>query len=67
MKFARACLLLMPLSLVACNATLPQMAETGAAVASAAGYNNQAQLIRGIKEALELGSSRAASTGGTEG
>lgn len=62
MKFARTCLLLMPLSLIACNATLPQMAETGAAVASAAGYNNQAQLIRGIKEALELGSNRAASS-----
>lgn len=62
MKFARTCLLLMPLSLVACNATLPQIAETGAAVASAAGYNNQAQLIRGIKEALELGSGRAASS-----
>ncbi len=67
MKFARACLLLMPLSLVACNATLPQMAETGAAVASAAGYNNQAQLIRGIKEALELGSTRASTSLSTPG
>jgi len=62
MKFARACLLLMPLSLVACNATLPQMAETGAVVASAAGYNNQAQLIRAIKESLELGSTRVSTS-----
>jgi hypothetical protein len=62
MKFARTCVLLMPLSLVACNATLPQMAETGAAVMSAAGYGNQAQLITAIKEALELGSNRAASS-----
>ncbi|ACE83461.1 DUF4197 domain-containing protein [Cellvibrio japonicus] len=59
MKLARTCFLLLPLSLVACNATLPQIAETGAAVASATGYNNQAQLIRAIKETLELGSSRA--------
>ena len=58
----KTCLLVLPLSLAACNATLPQMAETGAAVAGAAGYNNQAQLIRGIKEALELGSTRAASS-----
>ena len=58
----KTCLLVLPLSLAACNATLPQMAETGAAVAGAAGYNNQAQLIRGIKEALELGSIRAASS-----
>lgn len=64
----KTCLLTLPLSLMACNATLPQIAETGANVASAAGYNNQAQLVRGIKEALELGSNRAAtslsSTGG---
>jgi hypothetical protein len=58
----KTCLLLMPLSLIACNATLPQIAETGANVASAAGYNNQAQLVRGIKEALELGSNRAATS-----
>lgn len=57
-----SCLLALPLSLVACNATLPQIAETGANVASAAGYNNQAQLVRGIKEALELGSNRAATS-----
>ena len=58
----KTCLLALPLSLMACNATLPQMAETGANVASAAGYNNQAQLVRGIKEALELGSNRAATS-----
>lgn len=56
----KTCVLALPLSLVACNATLPQIAETGANVASATGYNNQAQLVRGIKEALELGSNRAA-------
>ncbi len=64
MKLARTCFLLLPLglacSLVACNATLPQIAETGATVAGAAGYGNQAQMIRAIKEALELGSNRAA-------
>lgn len=58
----KTCLLVLPLSLVACNASMPQLAETGAAVASASGYNNQAQLIRGIKEALELGSTRAATS-----
>jgi hypothetical protein len=62
MNFARTCLLCLPLSLAACSASLPQMAETGAAVASAAGYNNQAQLVRGIKEALELGSARASTS-----
>lgn len=60
MKLARIYLLALPLSLVACNASLPHIAETGAAVASATGYNNQAQMIRAIKEALELGSNRAA-------
>lgn len=58
----KTCLLALPLSLMACNATLPQIAETGANVASAAGYNNQAQLVRGIKEILELGSDRAATS-----
>lgn len=56
------CLAALPLGLIACNATLPQIADTGATVASAAGYNNQAQLVRGIKEALELGSNRAATS-----
>jgi len=58
----KTCLLALPLSLAGCNATLPQIADTGANVASAAGYNNQAQLVRGIKEALELGSNRAATS-----
>lgn len=58
----KTCLLALPLGLIGCNATLPQIAETGANVASAAGYNNQAQLVRGIKEALELGSNRAATS-----
>ncbi len=55
-------LLALSLTLAACNATLPQIAQTGADVAGSAGYNNQAQLVRGIKEALELGSSRAATS-----
>lgn len=59
---ARSCLIALPFGLIACNATLPQMAETGATVVGAAGYNNQAQLVRGIKEALEMGSSRAATS-----
>lgn len=48
------------LTLTACSANLPQVLQTGADVASASGYNNQAQLVRGIKEALEIGSLRAA-------
>ncbi len=51
--------LAIPLSLTACNATMPEIMQTGAAVASATGYNNQAQLITGLKEALELSSHRA--------
>ncbi len=67
MKFAQrllagGCLIALPFGLIACNATLPQMADTGATIASAAGYGNQAQLIRAIKDALELGSSRAATS-----
>lgn len=67
MKFAQrllagSCLIALPFGLIACNATLPQMADTGATIASAAGYGNQAQLIRAIKDALELGSSRAATS-----
>lgn len=58
----KTCLLALPLNLIGCNATLPQIVDTGANVASAAGYNNQAQLVRGIKEALELGSNRAATS-----
>ena len=52
----------LPFGLIACNATLPQIADTGATVASAAGYGNQAQLIRAVKDALELGSNRAATS-----
>lgn len=62
MKLLKAYLLVLPLSLTACNATLPEIVETGTNVASAAGYGNQAQLVRGIKETLELGSSRAATS-----
>ena len=57
-----SCLIVLPFGLIACNATLPQIAETGANVASAAGYTNQAQLVRAIKETLELGSNRAATS-----
>lgn len=60
MKIFRVCLLALPLTLAACNANMPQVLQTGADMAGAAGYNNQAQLVRGIKETLELGSSRAA-------
>jgi uncharacterized protein (DUF3084 family) len=57
-----SCLIALPFGLIACNATLPQIAETGASVAGAAGYTNQAQLVRAIKDALELGSNRAATS-----
>jgi hypothetical protein len=60
MKHLKIFLLALPLTLVACNANMPQILQTGADVASASGYNNQAQLVRGIKDALELGSNRAA-------
>lgn len=60
MKHLKVYLLALPLVLTACNANMPQVMQTGADVASAAGYNNQAQMVRGIKEALELGSNRAA-------
>lgn len=62
MKLIRIYLLALPLSLTACNASLPQITETGVAVANATGYNNQAQMIRAIKETLELGSGRAANS-----
>jgi hypothetical protein len=60
MKALKICLIALPLTLAACNANMPQIMQTSADVASAAGYGNQAQLVRGIKETLELGSSRAA-------
>ncbi len=47
------------LGLTACAELSPYL-ETGANVASATGYGNQANLVRGVKEALELGSGRAA-------
>lgn len=59
MKPANLLFLVIPLTLAACSANLPQVMQTGADVAAASGYNNQAQLVRGIKEALELGSTRA--------
>lgn len=62
MKLIRIYLLALPLSLTACNASLPQITETGVAVVNATGYNNQAQMIRAIKETLELGSGRAANS-----
>lgn len=55
------------IALAGCNATLPQMAQTGADIAAAAGYNNQATLIRAVKETLELGSGRAADLLGQPG
>lgn len=61
------CIALPLLTLTACSANLPQVMQTGADVASASGYNNQAQLVRGIKEALELGSTRAATQLATTG
>jgi hypothetical protein len=59
MKLLHACLLTTTLGLAAC-AELPQIIQAGSEAAGAAGYSNQAQLVRGIKEALELGSRRAA-------
>jgi len=62
MKTLKCWLLAIPFSLTACNATMPEIMQTGADVASAAGYNNQAQLVRGLKETLELSSNRAATS-----
>lgn len=59
MKALKLWLLAIPLSLTACNATMPDIMQTGADVAGAAGYNNQAQLVRGLKDTLELSSDRA--------
>ncbi|MFA7553652.1 MAG: DUF4197 domain-containing protein [Spongiibacteraceae bacterium] len=66
MKSIRVLLFVSTLGLVAC-AELPQLLKVGADVASASGYGNQAQLARGVKEALELGSSRAAAQLSAEG
>lgn len=62
MKAFRIYLLALPLSLYGCNASMPEIMQTSADVASAAGYGNQAQLVRGIKDALELSSNRASSS-----
>ena len=51
-------LLLMVLSLSACE-NLPELLETGAQISSAVGYDKQSSLVGGIKEALELSSTRA--------
>jgi len=62
MKTLKICLLALPLSLAACNATIPEIMQTSADVAGAAGYNNQATLVRALKDALELSSGRAATS-----
>jgi hypothetical protein len=59
MKAMKISLFCLALPLFGCNATLPEIAQTGADVAAAAGYNNQAQLIQGIKSVLDLSSNRA--------
>lgn len=59
MNTIRTLLFISTVGLAAC-AELPQLLGAGADIASASGYGNQAQLTRGVKEALELGSSRAA-------
>ena len=59
MKSLQICLMSAVLGLTACAELSPYL-QTGADVASAAGYGNQAQVVRGLKEALELGSVRAA-------
>lgn len=62
MKIFKTLLIAAPLALAACNASMPQIMQTSADVASATGYGNQAQLVRGIKDALELSSGRAATS-----
>ena len=62
MKALKILLLAAPLTLAACNASMPEILQTSADVASASGYGNQAQLVRGIKDALELSSGRAANS-----
>jgi len=53
--------------LLSCSANMPQVLQTGAEVASATGYSNQAQVITGLKAALELSSTRAATQLGQQG
>ncbi len=59
MKSIKALLIACVLSLMACAELTPYL-DAGAEVANAAGYNNQATMVRGIKDALALGSTRAA-------
>jgi len=59
MKAIKYFLLIFTLGLSACAELVPYL-EAGADVVSASGYGSQAQLVRGVKEALELGSTRAA-------
>ena len=59
MKLLKTAPIFLLLTLGACAELSPYL-QTGADVAGAAGYNNQATLVRGLKEALELGSVRAA-------
>jgi hypothetical protein len=67
MKLIAACALILPLSLTACNANLNEILQSSADVASATGYTNQASLINGIKQTLELSTTRATGLLGTEG
>ncbi|VUD66767.1 hypothetical protein TDB9533_03688 [Thalassocella blandensis] len=59
MKSLKTLLFASILSLSACSELTPYI-DAGAQVATATGYSNQANLVRGIKQALELGSARAA-------
>ena len=59
MRINRIIFLVIAVSVQGCAELSPYL-QTGADVASATGYGNQANLVRGIKEALELGSGRAA-------
>lgn len=48
--------------LAGCNASMPDIMQTSADVASAAGYNNQSKMVGGIKDLLELSSTRASTS-----
>jgi hypothetical protein len=62
-KALKSCLIALPLALGAC-AELPEILQSGA---EAAGYGSQEQLVRGIKETLEIASTRAAEQLSREG
>lgn len=66
-KLLTCCAIALPLSLTACNANLGQIMQTSADVASATGYGNQATVINGIKQILEMSSQRATGVLGTAG